>query len=90
MDVAPARDAVQVALLLEGEPMPVDELTAEISMAGRLDEARRWAVDSPRPGDTGVVGRVVVPIYAVPRGDHVLTLWRGDAEVLARFRFRVR
>lgn len=88
-EVIPARDAAQVALLLVGDPMPVDDLTAELGQMGALDDARRWPVDPPAPGDAGVSGRVVVPNYAVPAGNHLLTLWRGDAEVVARYRIRV-
>ncbi len=75
--------AAQVRLELSGVSQPADELTAELE-SGASGEVRRWTVD----GAAGGVS-VTVPVYAVPAGEHVLTLWQGDADVVARYRFRV-
>jgi hypothetical protein len=75
--------AAQVRLDLSGVSQPADELTAELESVSSGD-VRRWRVD----GATGGVS-VTVPIYAVPAGEHALTLWQGDADVVARYRFRV-
>ena len=33
---------------------------------------------------------VTLPAYALPTGDYILTLWEGDARLVARFVFRSR
>lgn len=75
--------AAQVRLELSGISQPADELTAELE-ALASGGVRRWPVDTV-PGGVAVT----VPVYAVPAGEHVLTLWQGDADVVARYRFRV-
>ena len=32
---------------------------------------------------------VTVPVYVVPAGEHVLTFWQGDADVVRRYVLRV-
>jgi hypothetical protein len=82
-------DIAQVALDLEGDAIPVDELIAVLEQAGKPDDVTRWSVE-PTPGaPAGALGRVVVPTYALPPGDFVLVLWRGDADVVGRYRFSV-
>jgi hypothetical protein len=83
VDVTVPRAAAQVRLDLSGVSQPADELTAELEAVASGD-VRRWPVDAA----TGGVS-VTVPIYAVPAGEHALTLWQGDADVVARYRFRV-
>jgi len=78
----------QVTLRLAGELPPAADLTAEITAVER-DEFKRWPVDDATPGMDGATRAVTVPPYAVPAGRFVLTLWAGDADVVARYRFRV-
>jgi hypothetical protein len=73
-----------VRLELSGISQSADELTAELE-ARPSGEVRRWPVDAAAGGVS-----VTVPGYAVAAGEHVLTLWQGDADVVARYRFRVR
>lgn len=82
-------DAAQIGLDLEGDALPVDELIAALEPAGKPDEVRRWSVESVPGSPAGIVGRVVVPIYALSPGDYQLVLWRGDADVVGRYRFSV-
>ena len=82
-DVGVPPSAAQVRLELSGISQPADELTAELE-ARTSGEVRRWPVDAA-PGGVSVT----VPVYAVPAGEHVLTLWQGDADVIARYVVRV-
>ena len=83
VDVTVPASAAQARLDLAGIAQPADELTAELE-ALASGEIRRWPVDAA-PGGVSVT----VPGYAVAAGEHVLTLWQGDADVVARYRFRV-
>jgi hypothetical protein len=74
--------AAQVRIELPGAWPPADELTAELE-ARESGEVRRWPVDTVADGVA-----VMVPVYAIPAGEHVLTLWRGDAEIVGRHAFR--
>ena len=42
------------------------------------------------PAADGAPAMVTLPAYALPTGDYVLTVWEGDASVVARFVFRSR
>lgn len=84
------RDAAQVGLLLRGSLGEIDHLTAEVAPVASPDDARRWRVDAAIPGADDVRAMVTLPSYALPTGDYVLTLWEGDARVVARFAFRSR
>jgi hypothetical protein len=84
VDVTVPPSAPQVRLELSGISQSADELTAELE-ARPSGEVRRWPVDAAAGGVS-----VTVPGYAVAAGEHVLTLWQGDADVVARYRFRVR
>lgn len=83
VDVTVPRAAAQVRVELLGVSPPPDELTAELE-AVESGDVRRWPVEAASGGVS-----VTVPIYVVPAGDYVLTLWRGDAEAIARYPFRV-
>lgn len=83
VEVAVPASAAQARLDVAGVSQPADELTAELE-ARASGEVRRWPVDAAAGGVS-----VTVPIYAVPAGEHVLTLWQGDATVVGRYRFRV-
>jgi hypothetical protein len=78
-----AASAAQARIDLPGVSQPADELTAELE-ARASGEVRRWPVDAMAGGVS-----ITVPAYAVPAGEHVLTLWQGDANVVARYQFRV-
>jgi hypothetical protein len=80
-------DSAQVQIRLPGVDHPV-ELTAELESQA-TGEVRRWSVDDATAGADGAALAVTVPAYVVPAGDHVLTLWAGDADMVARYRFRV-
>lgn len=82
------RGVAQVRFLLGGDLPPADALTAEISAVDR-DAVRRWPVDDAPTGTEGAARAVTVPVYAVPAGDYVLTLWQGDADMVQRYAFRV-
>jgi hypothetical protein len=84
VDLTVTASAAQLRIELAGVSQPADELTAELEAAA-TGEVRRWPVDAAAGGVS-----VIVPIYAVPAGEHTLTLWQGDANVVARYRFRVR
>lgn len=81
------RGTAQVRLLAGGDLPPADALTAEIAAVDR-DDVRRWPVDDA-PAGTGASRAVTVPVYAVPEGDYILTLWQGDAEIVQRYAFRI-
>lgn len=82
------RGTAQVRLLLAGELPPADALTAEIAAVDR-DEVRRWPVDDAPAGTPGAARAVTVPVYAVPAGDYILTVWQGDADMVQRYAFRI-
>jgi len=83
VEVRVAASAAQVRLELAGVSQPAEELTAELE-SDASGEVRRWTVDAAAGGVA-----VTVPIYAVPAGQHVLTLWQGDADVVRRYALRV-
>jgi hypothetical protein len=83
VDVTIPAAAAQVRFDLAGITQPADELTAELA-ATASGAVRRWPVDAASGGVS-----LTVPIYAVPAGEHVLTLWQGDADVVARYFVRV-
>lgn len=81
-------DAAQVGVRLLGAVGEVEHLTAEMAPAKAPDEVRRWRVDAAPPGSDGATAMVTLPPHAVPDGDYLLTLWEGDARVVARYGFR--
>lgn len=85
--VAVPRGTAMVHLRLAGADLPpAADLVAEIATG---DDARRWPVDDAPAASDGATLVVSVPPYAVPAGDHALTLWQGDADIVQRYRFRV-
>lgn len=80
--------SAQVQIRLRGIDQPAVELTAELESRA-TGEVRRWPVDEATAGTDGATLAVTVPVYALPAGDHVLTLWAGDADLLRRYAFRV-
>jgi len=82
------RGTAQVRLLVGGDLPAADALTAEIAAVDR-DDVRRWPVDDAPAGSAGASRAVTVPVYAVPEGDYILTLWQGDAEIVQRYAFRI-
>lgn len=83
------RGTAQVRFLLDGDLPAPAELTAEI-MAVDRDEVKRWPVDAaPDTPRTAATHAVTVPVYAVPAGDYILTLWAGDADIVQRYAFRI-
>ncbi|MGD9903805.1 MAG: hypothetical protein AB7U83_10065 [Vicinamibacterales bacterium] len=82
------RDAAQIGVRLLGAPGEVEHLTAEMAPAQAPDEVRRWRVDVAPTAADGATAMVTLPPHAVPDGDYVLTLWEGDARVVARYGFR--
>lgn len=82
------RGTAQVALRLVGDLPPAVDLTAEITALDR-DEVKRWPVDDAAPAADGATRTVLIPPYAVPPGDFVLTLWAGDADIVQRYAFRI-
>lgn len=87
--VAVPRGTALVHLRLPGTDLPAaEDLVAEIGAVGR-DEVKRWPVDDAPRANDDAVRMVSVPPYAVPPGDYTLTLWRGDADMLRRYRFRI-
>ena len=84
------RTAAQVGLRLTGEMGELEHLTAEVAPASAPDDARRWRVDAAPPAADAAPAMVTLPAYALPTGDYILTLWEGDARVVARFVFRSR
>lgn len=86
--VIPA-DATQVVVRLAGETGDPSELVLETAPVATPDEARRWAVDAATPAGDGAAASVTLPAFALAPGDHRLTLWRGDADVVRRHTVRV-
>lgn len=83
------RGTAQVRLLLDGDLPAAGELTAEITAIDR-DEMKRWPVDAaPDATRQTATHAVTVPVYAVPAGDYILTLWAGDADMVQRYAFRI-
>ena len=82
------RQAAQVGVRLTGELGDVEHLTAEMAPASAPDEVRRWRVDVAPAASDGAAAMVTLPPHAVPDGEYVLTLWEGDARVVARYGFR--
>jgi hypothetical protein len=82
------RRAAQVGVRLIGEVGDVEHLTAELVPVTAPDEVRRWRVDAAPAAADGATAMVTLPSHAVPDGDYVLTLWEGDARVVARYGFR--
>lgn len=83
------RGTAQVRFLLDGDLPAPTELTAEILAVDR-DEVKRWPVDAaPETTRTTATHAVTVPVYAVPAGDYILTLWAGDADIVQRYAFRI-
>ncbi len=83
IEVRVPASAAQARLDISAISLPADELTAELE-ARASGEVRRWPVDATSAGVS-----VTVPIYAVPAGEHVLTLWQGDANLVGRYVFRI-
>lgn len=82
------RQAAQVGLRLTGEVGDVEHLTAEMAPVTAPDEVRRWRVD-PAPGAAdGATAMVTLPPHALTGDEYVVTLWEGDARVVARYGFR--
>ena len=88
--LAISRAAAQVGLRLTGEMGELEHLTAEVAPANAPDDVRRWRVDAAPPAADAAPAIVTLPAYALPTGDYILTLWEGDARVVARFAFRSR
>ena len=84
------RTAAQVGLRLTGDVGELEHLTAEVAPANAPDDARRWRVDAAPPAADSAPAMVTLPAYALSTGDYILTLWEGDASVVARFVFRAR
>ncbi len=84
--IAPA--AALVRLRLSNLDRPVTDLMAEIEHVGG-DQVRRWAVTEVAGAPAGDRLAVDVPSYEVKPGEHKLTVWVGDADVVARYAFRV-
>jgi len=82
------RDAAQVGVRLLGDLGELEHLTAEMAPATAPDEVRRWRVDPAPAAADGAAAMVTLPPHAVPDGDYLLTLWEGDARVVARYGFR--
>jgi hypothetical protein len=90
VELAIPRDAAQVGVRLKGDDLiEVDQMIAEVAPANHPDQVKRWRVDAPVPvGDDGAKAMVTLPPHAVPDGEYILTLWEGDARVVARYAFR--
>lgn len=82
------RRAAQLGVRLTGEVGDVEHLTAEVAPVTAPDAVRRWRVDSAPAAPDGATAMVTLPPHAVPEGEYVLTLWEGDARVVARYGFR--
>jgi hypothetical protein len=82
------RQAAQVGVRLKGELGDVEHLTAEMAPVHAPDQVRRWRVDAAPAGSDGAAAMVTLPPHAVPDGEYVLTIWEGDARVVARYGFR--
>lgn len=83
-----ARDAALVRLRLSNLDRPATDLMAEIEHVGG-DQVRRWAIAEVPGAPAGDRLAVDVPSYEVRPGEHRLTVWVGDADVVARYAFRV-
>ncbi len=81
--------AAQVQLRLVGELADPDSLVAEVVPVDAPDGSRRWPVDADTAALDGASATVTVPAYALPPGNYVVTVWRGDAEAVRRYPFRV-
>lgn len=79
----------QVALRLPGDFGDVDQLVAELTREDAPDGARRWPVDPASAAADGARASVMLPAYALTPGAYSLTVWRGDADAVQRFVFRV-
>lgn len=86
--VTVARDAALVRLRLGNLDRPAADLTAEIEHVGG-DQVRRWAIAEVPGAAAGDRLAVDVPAYEVKPGEHRLTVWVGDADIVARYTFRV-
>jgi hypothetical protein len=82
------RHAAQVGVRLMGELGEVEHLTAEMAPVNAPDHVRRWRVDAAPGGVDGAGAMVTLPPHAVPDGEYILTLWEGDARIVARYGFR--
>jgi hypothetical protein len=82
------RQAAQVGVRLTGEVGEVEHLTVEMAPVTAPDAVRRWRVDAAPAAADGATAMVTLPPHAVPDGEYVLTLWEGDARVVARYGFR--
>jgi hypothetical protein len=82
------RQAAQVGVRLTGVVGDVEHLTAEMAPMTAPDEIRRWRVDAAPEAADGATAMVTLPPHAVPDGEYVVTLWEGDARVVARYGFR--
>lgn len=88
VEVSVPAGSAEVRIRLQGLGRPAVELTAELESLATGD-IRRWPVDDAPAGPDGAALAVTVPVYALPAGEHVLTLWAGDADALRRHAFRV-
>jgi len=84
------RDTAQVGVRLRGELGDLDGLIAEIAPAAAPDEIRRWRVDPAPAAADGATAMVTLPPHAIPDGAYVITVWEGDARVVARYTFQAR
>lgn len=83
-----APTAALVRLRLSNLDRPATDLMAEIEHVGG-DQVRRWAIAEVPGAPAGDRLAVDVPSYEVKPGEHRLTVWVGDADVVARYAFRV-
>jgi hypothetical protein len=82
------RQTAQVGVRLTGAVGDVEHLTVEMAPMTAPDEIRRWRVDAAPEAADGATAMVTLPPHAVPDGEYVVTLWEGDARVVARYGFR--
>jgi hypothetical protein len=82
------RQVAQVGVRLRGELGAVEHLTAEMAPVRAPDQVRRWRVDAAPPANDDAAAMVTLPPHAVPDGEYVVTLWEGDARMVARYGFR--
>ncbi len=80
--------SAQVRFELRGLDRPAVDLMAEFESVA-TGEMRRWPVDEAPAADGHAVLAVTVPVYAVPPGEHRLTLWVGDAEAVRRYALQI-
>lgn len=88
LTVTIAPDAALVRLRLANLDHSATDLMAEIEHVGG-DQLRRWAMTEIPDAPAGDRLAVDVPGYEVRPGEHRLTVWVGDADVVARYAFRV-